>query len=87
MRSRACSSLKAGSSSPSTEGHLISRSESGRGDLLHSGRNSQAAATWTDIPELLRKSGFEIPRLDSAYIAGPKLVSFHFVGAARPLSR
>ena len=40
-----------------------------------------------DIPELLRRSGFETLRLDSAYIAGPKLVSFHFVGAARPLSR
>lgn len=39
-----------------------------------------------DVPELLRRSGFEILRLDSAYIAGSKVVSFHFVGAARPLS-
>ena len=40
-----------------------------------------------DMPELLGRSGFETLRLDSAYIGGPKLVSFHFVGAARPLSR
>ena len=38
-----------------------------------------------DIPELLRTSGFEILRLETGYIAGPKLVSFNFVGAARPL--
>ena len=39
-----------------------------------------------DIPELLRTSGFEIVWLDSAYISGPKLVGFQFVGAARLVS-
>jgi SAM-dependent methyltransferase len=38
-----------------------------------------------DIPELLRKAGFETLRLHCGYIAGPRLVSFNFVGAARPV--
>ena len=36
-----------------------------------------------NIPELLRKAGFDILRLHCGYIAGPRLVSFNFVGAAR----
>lgn len=40
-----------------------------------------------NIPELIRQSGFEILRLETGYIAGPRLVSFNFVGAARPSVR
>ena len=36
-----------------------------------------------DVPALLRKTGFEPGRLHCGYIAGPRLVSFNFVGAAR----
>jgi ubiquinone/menaquinone biosynthesis C-methylase UbiE len=36
-----------------------------------------------DIPELLRKGGFEAVQLHCGYIAGPRLVSFNFLGAAR----
>ena len=36
-----------------------------------------------DLPQLLRKAGFEPVQLDCGYIAGPRLVSFNFVGAAR----
>ena len=36
-----------------------------------------------DIPDLLRKGGFEPVQLHCGYIQGPRLVSFNFVGAAR----
>ena len=35
-----------------------------------------------DIPALLRTAGFEPVQLHCGYIAGPRLVSFNFVGAA-----
>lgn len=39
-----------------------------------------------DLPELLGKGGFEPVQLHCGYIAGPRLVSFNFVGAARQTS-
>jgi hypothetical protein len=36
-----------------------------------------------DFPQLLQNAGFDTVQLHCGYIAGPRLVSFNFVGAAQ----
>lgn len=36
------------------------------------------------IPRMIESAGFEFVRLESAYIPGPKIASYHSWGAARP---
>ena len=38
-----------------------------------------------DIPNEITKANFNIDKIDSMYVPGPKFLSYHYWGAASPL--
>ena len=37
------------------------------------------------MDELIRDAGFEFPELERGYLQGPKLISYHYIGQAKPI--
>ncbi len=37
------------------------------------------------MDQLIREAGFEFPELETAYLKGPKLISYHYIGQAKPI--
>jgi len=37
-----------------------------------------------DIPLLIREAGFKMGKVEAAYLPGPKLLTFNYLGSAQP---
>ena len=37
------------------------------------------------MDQLIRDAGFDFPALETAYLQGPKLISYHYIGQAKPI--